>query len=205
MRSKLNSLGVWLLLALPIGGVIGWMAGQLVGARKIKHSDKDPDLNNRSEGKDPPNPVTGTASSILPVRQPFKIRLNKKYFRYAFVAPALVLAAAVIVFASRQFSARSQPAIAGGDPGRGQALLQAWGCGACHTIPRVTGANGDVGPALSDLSNRGYIAGNLQNTPDNLVRWIMHPQEIAPGVAMPDAGVPEGVARDMAAYLYSVR
>jgi cytochrome c1 len=52
------------------------------------------------------------------------------------------------------------------------------------------------------MGNRWSIAGHLPNTPANLVRWIMHPQEVAPGTLMPDLGVPERQARDIAAYLY---
>jgi cytochrome c len=39
--------------------------------------------------------------------------------------------------------------------------------------------------------------------PDNLVDWLRHTQAIVPGSAMPDLGVTERDAWDMAAYLYS--
>jgi len=80
-----------------------------------------------------------------------------------------------------------------------------YGCGACHVIPGVTGATGMVGPPLDGWSRRVYIAGNLANTPENLVRWIRYPQAVEPGTAMPDLGVNEADARDIAAYLYSLR
>jgi cytochrome c2 len=80
--------------------------------------------------------------------------------------------------------------------------MKAFGCGACHSIPGVSGADGEIGPALGDLADRGYIAGRLPNTPENVVRWIMEPQEIEPGTIMPDLDVTDGLARDMAAYLY---
>jgi hypothetical protein len=38
-----------------------------------------------------------------------------------------------------------------------------------------------------------------------MVRWIQAPQEIAPATAMPDMGLSERVARDMASYLYTLR
>jgi cytochrome c2 len=38
-----------------------------------------------------------------------------------------------------------------------------------------------------------------------MIRWIQHPQRLAPGSAMPDLGVSETDARDMAAYLYALR
>ena len=49
-----------------------------------------------------------------------------------------------------------------------------------------------------------YLAGVLSNTPDNMVTWIMHPQQIAPGSAMLELGVSERDARDIAAYLYTL-
>ena len=45
------------------------------------------------------------------------------------------------------------------------------------------------------------IAGELANTPDNMVRWLRNPKSIDPLTAMPDLGVTERDARDMAAYL----
>jgi cytochrome c len=94
--------------------------------------------------------------------------------------------------------------VEGGDPERGKVAARAFGCGSCHRIPTVPGAEGNVGPPLDGLAQQGYIAGVLANTPENMVRWIMNPQEINPGTAMPDLGVTEGQARDIAAFLYSI-
>jgi cytochrome c1 len=38
-----------------------------------------------------------------------------------------------------------------------------------------------------------------------MVRWIQHPQAIVLANVMPEPGVPEQEARDMAAYLYTLR
>ena len=102
--------------------------------------------------------------------------------------------------------ARTQvAAVPGGDVEAGRQAIQSWGCGSCHTIPGVPGAYGKVGPKLEQMAEQTYIAGMLPNNPDNLIRWIMDPQEIQPGNAMPDTGVTETMARNMAAYLYSIR
>jgi cytochrome c1 len=45
----------------------------------------------------------------------------------------------------------------------------------------------------------------LQNTPDNMARWIMRPQHVRPITAMPDVRVREEDARDIAAYLETLR
>lgn len=99
----------------------------------------------------------------------------------------------------------SRYAIVGGDADRGKAAIQMYGCGSCHIIPGVRDANGMVGPPLIMWSRRTYIAGEVPNTPEFLVRWIQMPQAIEPGTAMPNLGVTEGRARDIAAYLYTLK
>ena len=93
----------------------------------------------------------------------------------------------------------------GGDPQAGKRKIRNYGCHSCHTIPGVTGADALVGPPLIHWSRRVYIAGELPNTPENLMRWIQHPPQIEPKTAMPDMGVPEQDSRDIAAYLYTLR
>jgi len=94
--------------------------------------------------------------------------------------------------------------VANGNADRGKTAIQQYGCGSCHTIPGVRSAKGTVGPPLDFWSKRTYIAGEVANTPDFLIRWIEVPQAIEPGTAMPNLGVPEGSARDIAAYLYTL-
>ena len=92
----------------------------------------------------------------------------------------------------------------GGDPARGVVALQHYSCASCHHIPGIVGATSWVGPPLGRLARRKYIAGVLPNTPDNMLRWLRNPLEFAPRSAMPNVGVTEQDARDMAAYLYSL-
>jgi cytochrome c1 len=94
--------------------------------------------------------------------------------------------------------------IPGSDPEQGKESLKAYGCQSCHTIPGVRGANATVGPSLKDWASRHYIAGNLPNTPDNLILWIQNPQEVEPTTAMPNLDVTEQDARNMSAYLYTL-
>ena len=93
--------------------------------------------------------------------------------------------------------------VPGAHPDAAPKVMEAFGCGSCHMIPGVRGADGRIGPNLAGIDGRWSIAGRLPNTPANLVRWIMHPQEVDPGTLMPDLGVPTQQARDVAAYLYS--
>ena len=91
-----------------------------------------------------------------------------------------------------------------GNVSRGAALISWYGCGACHSIPGIPGADALVGPPLDHFAHRGYLAGVLHNTPDNLILWIRNPQKFVPGNAMPALGIDERDARDIAAYLYSI-
>jgi len=84
----------------------------------------------------------------------------------------------------------------------GRQLIASYGCGACHTIPGIAGADGMAAPPLNRFYERSYISGEVPNTWDNLIEYIQHPQEIEPGTVMPDLGVTEAEAREIAAYLY---
>ena len=95
--------------------------------------------------------------------------------------------------------------LTGGDAARGNASIRKYGCASCHTIPGITGAQSKVGPDLSGLASRVYIAGVLTNSPENLVAWIENPQAVDDKTAMPNMGVSARDARDIAAYLYTLR
>ncbi|HYE34087.1 c-type cytochrome [Methylocaldum sp.] len=95
--------------------------------------------------------------------------------------------------------------VTGGDPELGRAAISRYGCGSCHIIPGIQGANGLVGPPLSGIANRVYIAGVLTNTPENLMRWIQDPPSVDPLTAMPNTGVTEADARNLASFLYTLQ
>ena len=113
----------------------------------------------------------------------------------------VVLAAGCV----RSEEVRLDRRVEGGDVARGRTQIVAYGCGSCHAIPGIAGADGQVGPPLTAWSRRRIIAGEVANTPVNLITWITVPQSIEPGVAMPNLGVSDGQARDIAAYLYSLK
>ncbi len=93
---------------------------------------------------------------------------------------------------------------AGGDAERGRAVIADAGCGACHVIPGVRGAQSWVGPPLTEWARRGYVGGRLPNTPENLVAWLVDPAAISPGSAMPSLGLTQAQARDAAAFLVTI-
>jgi cytochrome c2 len=92
-----------------------------------------------------------------------------------------------------------------GDARRGTDLVKQYHCGGCHDIPGIAGADGNVGPPLHRIGTRTYIAGYIRNSPDNMAAWIEDPQRALPGNAMPRMGIPQKDARDIAAFLYTLK
>jgi len=121
------------------------------------------------------------------------------------VSAAILMAAALLCLACNSASDQKAAALTGGDPHAGIAAVSHYGCGSCHSIPRVSGANGQVGPSLASIGNRRYIAGELPNTPENMIRWIQHPQAVNEKTAMPELGVTEQDARNITALLTSLK
>ncbi len=95
--------------------------------------------------------------------------------------------------------------VVGGDWRSGRAMVETLECGACHRIPAVPGAKGRVGPSLAGFAQRTYIAGSIPNRPGLLVSWIVDPPAMLPTTAMPNMGITETEARDIAAFLYRLR
>jgi cytochrome c len=90
-----------------------------------------------------------------------------------------------------------------GDATAGARVIRQAGCGACHRIPGIREARGLLAAPLTAFAARSFIAGELPNTADNLARWIRSPRSIEPRTAMPNLGLSETQARDVAAYLYT--
>lgn len=61
------------------------------------------------------------------------------------------------------------------------------------------------GPTLEAFGRRSYIAGRIPNQGDNLARWIVEPSALVFDTTMPSMGVSPAQARDMAAYLGSLK
>jgi cytochrome c oxidase subunit II len=67
----------------------------------------------------------------------------------------------------------------------GQSVFLHSACINCHTIAGTI-ATGRFGPDLTHLASRDTIAsGPIQNTPENLRKWIADPSSMKPGVLMP--------------------
>lgn len=97
------------------------------------------------------------------------------------------------------------PAHSAADARRGSEALIQYACVTCHSIPGVVGSQSPVGPSLEKMASRAFIAGVLPNTPENMVRWLRDPPGVAPQTLMPNLAVAERDARDIAAYLYTLK
>ncbi len=111
----------------------------------------------------------------------------------------------IALMASAALAQESVAPLAPGSPARGAELIAEKGCGSCHMIPGIGGANGLVGPPLTLMGRRVFVAGLLRNTPQNLAAWVLEPQKFVPGNAMPATGLSESEALDVAAYLETIR
>lgn len=114
---------------------------------------------------------------------------------------ALVLALAAV--ASGCADHRGAGPVAQGDAQRGRQLIERYGCVACHSVPGVPSYGANVGPPLAKLAERGYLAGVLPNTREELVRWLRDPPAVDPLTMMPNLGVTQADAVDIAAYLHA--
>lgn len=123
-----------------------------------------------------------------------------------FGARALTAVVAILLASScDRSSGDNRYQLTNADTERGRSAIRKYGCGSCHNIPGVTGAAGMVGPPLGQIAQRVYIAGVLPNEPDNMIKWLENPPGIDPKTAMPYMGVTPRDARDIAAYLYTLR
>ncbi len=77
-------------------------------------------------------------------------------------------------------------------------------CGACHTVPGVRTARGQVGPNLAGIGSQQVIGGKLPNSRQNMILWITHAQNVSPGTAMPNIPMSQKEAEAVAEYLYSL-
>jgi mono/diheme cytochrome c family protein len=91
------------------------------------------------------------------------------------------------------------------DPRRGERALKQYGCIACHEIPGHVGPEARLGPTLDGIGARTMLGGVLPNSPENMALWLRSPQAFSRHSAMPTLGVTARDARDMAAYLATLK
>jgi cytochrome c1 len=148
------------------------------------------------EDSEPQSALTGST-----LREAHALRRNR-VFRFSVF---LCVAAGLLCGCTGGQATAPYSVAVGGSPRPGRQVIAQYKCGSCHTIPGIPHAHGVFGPPLNFVGRRTILAGNFPNTPDDLVRWVMSPQSMKPGTAMPDLGLDEQQARDVAAYLETLR
>jgi cytochrome c1 len=104
--------------------------------------------------------------------------------------------------AGHKDTASAGPAPQSREYAQGEKLFMTKGCMGCHSLQAVKAPKGLIGPNLANVGARSHIAaGWLQNTDENLERWIREPQTMKKGVLMPNLGVTEEESRALRAYL----
>src|SRR5579859_7046256 len=115
------------------------------------------------------------------------IRILSRYLDLVIAVIVVISATVIMVMESRRgMPVMPQYVISGADPQQGQADIVSYGCGACHTIPGISGAGALVGPSLDHFGSRSVIAGEFPNLPENLIPWIENAQQMLPGNVMPN-------------------
>jgi cytochrome c oxidase subunit II len=88
---------------------------------------------------------------------------------------------------------------------RGLQVFETGPCALCHSI-RGTEASGQTGPDLTHVASRATLAaGILPNSAGSLAGWIVDPQHIKPGTAMPANSLSPEDLQAVLAYLGGLR
>lgn len=93
----------------------------------------------------------------------------------------------------------------------GEQLFIQRGCGGCHTIKGLDGANGRFGPNLTHLASREVFAGAIFDLNDkNLRKWLRDPPGMKPmkpdnGMGMPNLNLSEDDITKLIAYLETLK
>ena len=121
-------------------------------------------------------------------------------------AMALIAVVACVASCNGRDAVREEAVtLTGGDPDKGMAAIGRYGCGSCHDIPGIRSARGTVARRSEGLPPAPNLAGRLSNTLANTMQWIQHPQHVERGTTMPEMNVTVDDARDITAFLYTLR
>jgi cytochrome c oxidase subunit 2 len=77
-------------------------------------------------------------------------------------------------------------------------------CVACHAINGVS--QGAVGPNLTHFATRtSFAGGTLDNTPENVTKWLHDPRAIKPNAVMPNLHLTDEQIASLVAYLGTLK
>jgi cytochrome c oxidase subunit 2 len=117
----------------------------------------------------------------------------------------LVVAEAPAEFAAWQKAQLEPAATPAGEAAQGFALFQQMSCMNCHAIKGTT-AEASVGPDLTHFASRTQFGSGISpNTPTHLRRWLKDPQQVKPGVKMPDFHFTDEQLTQLVAYFETLK
>jgi cytochrome c oxidase subunit 2 len=91
------------------------------------------------------------------------------------------------------------------DAAKGRAIFESAACVLCHTVGG-TDARGRVGPDLTHIGRRLYIAAGVRrHSADTMQEWIRDPQRVKPGNEMPVVPLSDEDVRLVTAYMEALR
>jgi cytochrome c1 len=117
----------------------------------------------------------------------------------------LIAYASLFMPACSNKRSQADPPAAKAQVAHGKYLVRYYGCESCHDIPDIAGVRGSVGGSLNHIATKYYLAGQMPNTPENLRCWIQRPHSINPQTLMPDMGVTDDDAADIAMFLEALQ
>ena len=97
------------------------------------------------------------------------------------------------------------PTLGDANAAEGRRLVADKGCVACHTFPEVKWPRGGLGPSLKNFARQGLIAGRLPNQPGVLMQFVRNAPALVPDTAMPAILMTDQEARDVTAYLLTLK
>ncbi|HEY8580159.1 MAG TPA: cytochrome c oxidase subunit II [Beijerinckiaceae bacterium] len=104
---------------------------------------------------------------------------------------------------ARQIAAREPPEDA--ERREGERIFLSKPCASCHTV-RGSGAGGRIGPDLTHIGGRRYLAaGLLPTNVGSLAAWITDPQSLKPGAHMPAVDLQPHEVQPLARYLEGLK
>jgi cytochrome c oxidase subunit 2 len=116
-------------------------------------------------------------------------------------------------------ASQKAPATSSATVAEGASLFTNRGCAACHTIVGVNAQPGTSSEALLNRNNAGKIGPNLthvgsrvtlaggiiNNTPEEMARWLKNPPGVKPGSLMPNLNLSDDDVGRLVAYLESLK
>jgi cytochrome c oxidase subunit 2 len=97
------------------------------------------------------------------------------------------------------------PAPDNADAIHGSKLFQQLTCANCHAVTG-TGTSPNIGPNLTHVASRQTLgAGALNNTPDDLAKWLQNPEQFKPGSHMPNLQLKPDQIHFLTAYLETLQ